>query len=122
VICDLSIDMSARHRALSLATLTLPGSATRGIAAVALFAAVQVADGMLTFAGVARFGLAVESNPILSLSMMALGAGPTLSIAKVVAVLLATVLHSARWHLALALLTVFYVFVAVLPWTSLLLI
>jgi hypothetical protein len=114
--------MSARYRARSLATLTLPGSATRGMSAVALFAAVQVADGILTLAGIARFGPGVESNPILSVSMMALGAAPALSIAKIVAVLLATVLHGARCHLMLALLTILYVFVALLPWTVLLLI
>jgi uncharacterized protein DUF5658 len=110
--------MSPRIQAL--ATLTLPGSATRGISAVALFAAVQMADGILTLTGVARFGLSVESNPILSLSIMAVGAGTALSIAKVAAVMLAIVLHGTRSHLVLALLTVFYVFVAVLPWTWLL--
>jgi len=112
--------MLARFQAHSLATLTLPGSATRGISAVALFAAVQMADGILTFAGVARFGPAVESNPILSLSIMAVGAGTALSIAKLAAIMLATVLHGTRSHLLLALLTVFYVFVAVLPWMCLL--
>jgi hypothetical protein len=121
VTCRLFSDMSARYRARSFATLTLPGSATRGMSAVALFAAVQVADGILTLAGVARFGPAVESNPILSASMMALGAAPALSIAKIMAVLLATVLHGARCHLMLALLTILYVFVALLPWTVLLL-
>jgi hypothetical protein len=114
--------MTARDHARAFATLTLPGSTTRGIAAVALFAAVQLADGVLTLAGVARFGPAVESNPILALSMSALGAGTSLWIAKTVAVVLATLLHGARYHLALALLTVLYVFVALLPWTSLLLI
>jgi len=113
--------VSARHRFASLATLTLPGSATRGIAAVALFAAVQAADGVLTLAGVARFGVSVESNPLIALSMMTLGAGPTLSIAKALAVVLGTVLHGVRWHGTLALLTIFYVFVAVLPWAWLVL-
>lgn len=112
--------MSALLQARSLATLTLPGSATRGISAVALFAAVQAADGILTLVGIARFGPAVESNPILSLSIMAFGAGAALSIAKIAAVALATILHGARSHLILALLTVLYVFAAVLPWTWLL--
>ena len=79
-----------------------------------------MADGILTFAGVARFGPAVESNPILSLSIMAVGAGTALSIAKLAAIMLAAVLHGTRSHLLLALLTVFYVFVAVLPWMCLL--
>jgi hypothetical protein len=111
---------SARLWARSLATITLPGSETRGFSALALFAAVQLADGALTLAGVARFGPAAESNPILSVSMVTLGAGAALSIAKLLAILLATVLHAARLHTALALLTIFYVFAAVLPWTWLL--
>jgi len=113
--------MSPLRRARSLTTLTLPGSATRGIAAVALFAAVQVADGVLTVAGVARFGPTVESNPILAQSIDAIGAATTLTIAKTFAVVMGTILHGTRWHLALALLTIFYVFAAVIPWTWLLL-
>jgi hypothetical protein len=115
-----SVDVSARHYARVLATTTLPGSTTRGIAAVALFTAVQFADGVLTMAGVARFGLTVESNPLLSFGMTAVGAGMTLSIAKAIAVLLATMLHGLRCHLVLVLLTIFYVFAALLPWASLL--
>lgn len=113
--------VTARRQLVSLATLTLPRSATRGIAAVALFAAVQAADGILTLAGVARFGLSVESNPLIAFSMTMFGAGATLSIAKVWAVLMGTVLHGARWHGTLALLTIFYVFVALLPWACLVL-
>ena len=64
----------------------------------------------------------MESNPLIALSMMIVGAGPTLSIAKVVAVALGTVLHGVRWHGTLALLTIFYVFVAVLPWAWLVLV
>ena len=111
---------SARIWARSLATITLPGSETRGFSALALFVAVQIADGALTLAGVARYGPTAESNPLLFVSMAALGAGTALSIAKLLAILLATVLHAARLHVALALLTIFYVFVAVLPWTLLL--
>ncbi len=101
-------------------TTTLPGSTTRGIAAVALFTAVQLADGVLTAEGVARFGLGFESNPVISLLIAAIGAGATLSIAKMVAVAMAVRLHGGGNHLTLALLTVFYVFVAVLPWASVL--
>jgi len=113
--------MSARHRFVSFITLTLPGSATRGIAAVALFAAVQLADGILTLAGVARFGPSIESNPLLALYMMMFGAGTTLSITKAIAVALGALLHGVRWHGTLVLLTVLYVFAAVIPWTWLVL-
>lgn len=102
--------------AYSLVTVTLPGSNTRGISALALFAAVQVADGILTLVGISRYGPAMEFNPMLSLSITALGPGTALSIMKVGAVALATILHGTRSHLALAILTVFYVFFAVLPW------
>jgi len=51
---------------------------------------------------------------------MTLGPGAALSNSKLVALALATVIHGAPSHLALALLTVFYVFAAVLPWTWLL--
>ena len=110
----------ARAIARSLARTTLPGSATRGIAAVALFTAVQLADGVLTAEGVARFGLAFESNPVIAMLIAAVGAGFTLSIAKTFAVAMAMRLHGAGCHLTLALLTVFYVFVAMLPWASML--
>lgn len=103
-----------------LVRATLPGSKTRGLAAVALFSAVQLADGVLTAEGVARFGLAMESNPVIAMSIAAVGAGATLSIAKMIAVGGAIGLHGCRCHLILALLTIFYVLVAVLPWTSLL--
>jgi hypothetical protein len=108
------------NNARALALTTLPGSTTRGIAAVALFTAVQLADAILTAEGVGRFGLGMESNPVIALSMAAIGAGTTLSIAKMIAVAGAMGLHGCRCHLVLALLTVFYVFVAVLPWTSVL--
>ena len=110
----------ARAIAGSLARTTLPGSATRGIAAVALFTAVQLADGILTAEGVARFGLDFESNPVIAMLIAALGAGFTLSIAKTFAVAMAMRLHGEGCHLTLALLTVFYVFVAVIPWASML--
>ena len=99
---------------------TLPGSATRGIAAVALFSAVQVADAVLTAEGVARFGLGMESNPVIALLIATVGAGTALSVAKLIAVAGAMGLHWLRCHTVLALLTILYVFVAMLPWTSLL--
>jgi hypothetical protein len=111
---------SAHEIVRSLAMTTLPGSATRGIAAVALFTAVQLADAILTAEGVARFGLGFESNPLIALLITAVGVGTTLSIAKIIAVAGAMRLHGRGCHLALALFTVFYVFAAVLPWASVL--
>lgn len=89
-----------------------------GFAAIALFTAVQIADGMLTAAGVARFGVAMESNPVLASSIAAVGAGATMWMAKTMAVAIGTVLHRHQCYRTLAALTAFYVFAAVLPWTA----
>jgi len=110
--------IAARRHVRSMAAAMLAGSGARGLIAVALFTAVQIADGILTFQGVGRFGLQMESNPLLALSIAAVGAGLTLSIAKTIAVLLGTMLHRRQCHGALAALTMFYVVAAVLPWTA----
>jgi hypothetical protein len=102
----------------SMTAALFAGSTARGLAAVALFTAVQIADGILTFNGVARFGLEMESNPLLALSIAAVGAGVTLAIAKTIAVVLGTMLHRRHCHGALAALTMFYVVAALLPWTA----
>ncbi len=48
---------------------TLPGSQTRTILALALFAAVQFADAIWTATGVSRFGLTIEANPLVASSI-----------------------------------------------------
>lgn len=101
-------------------TAALRDTRPRGAAMFAAFLVVQIADGVLTFSGVARFGLAMESNPLLATAIATLGAAATLSIAKTIAVLLAVVLHGWRCHATLALLTLFYAVVAVLPWAAVL--
>ncbi len=99
---------------------TLPGSGTRSISPVALFVAVQIADAFLTIAGVARFGPAMEGNPVLSRSMMLLGTGATLWGAKIFAVACGAVLHRLGRHVVLSLLTILYVFAAIVPWSLIL--
>lgn len=98
----------------------LPNSNTRAFWALALFIAVQVADGVLTAVGVSRFGLDIEANPLLVRSMLLLGPAPALLGAKSVAILAGGLLHIYSYHLVLALLTVAYVFATLLPWTVLL--
>lgn len=94
----------------------LPGSQTRAIGALALFAAVQVADASLTVTGVSRFGIGVEANPLVAFSISTFGI-PGLVGAKAVAVAGGVVLHACSQHVTLAALTVCSVFAAVVPWT-----
>jgi hypothetical protein len=99
---------------------TLPGSQTRALWMLALFAAIQVADGVLTAAGVERFGTHIEANPLIHLAVQGVGLGITLVTAKLLAMSCATVLHIHSRHLVLAVLTAVYVVGAIVPWTVLL--
>lgn len=94
----------------------LPRSRTRSVSALALFAAVQAADALMTWAGIQRFGFAAEGNPVLSFYMAAFGVGVTLVVAKSVALALAVVLHLRQQHLVLVVLTLVYVAAAIAPW------
>jgi uncharacterized protein DUF5658 len=94
----------------------LPGSQTRGIAALALFMGVQVADGVCTASGIARFGPGVEANPILYFLLTTCGMAGALVSMKLVAILSGAFLYSRSQNLTLSLLTVLYVFGAILPW------
>ncbi len=99
---------------------TLPGSQTRALWAFALFAAIQLADGALTAAGVAQFGAGIEANPLLAFVATGAGFGATLVAAKLAAIGFAAVLYVQARHLTLAVLTLAYVVGAVMPWTFLL--
>jgi hypothetical protein len=94
----------------------LPRSQPRGIAALALFISVQVADGVWTANGIARFGPAIEANPILSFLVGTCGVAGALVSVKIVAMIGGAFLHLQSRHLALSLLTVIYVFGAIVPW------
>jgi len=95
----------------------LPGSETRAIWTLALFVAIQVADGVLTAAGVAQFGTRIEGNPLIHFAAEGAGFGATIVVAKLFAVSCATLLHLQARHLALAVLTLAYVVAAIVPWT-----
>jgi hypothetical protein len=97
-------------------TAPLPNSRTRSVSLLALFAAVQLADGVMTFAAVERFGPSVEGNPLLFFYFNMFGVGLTLIGAKSIAIVLATALHVRGQHLTLAILTVMYVLAAIQPW------
>lgn len=86
---------------------------------IVLFLVAQLLDGIFTYLGVAAFGLS-EGNPIISYYMKHHGVGPSVTVAKVLAVACSMVLHLLGMHRTLALLTLMYLSLAVLPWTYLL--
>ena len=98
-------------------TAHLPGSNTPAITLLALFTTVQILDAMLTWTGILRFGTAIEANPLLAASFAHFGAGATLGAAKLFAIACALVLHLRSHYLILSVLTVLYVFGAIVPWS-----
>lgn len=83
---------------------------------IVIFLCAQVIDGVFTYLGVMSFGVS-EGNPLIAHYMHALGVGPSLAAAKLVAVGGAVVLHLLSFHRLLGLLTLMYLSLAVLPWT-----
>lgn len=80
----------------------------------------QCLDGVLTYVGVVTYGTTIEANPIIATLMAHFGHGVALMAAKIVAGLLGICLHVRQVHVAVAVLAVFYVTVAVIPWMAIL--
>jgi hypothetical protein len=116
--CATGVERPPAARGLrSHLTVQLPGSSTPAITLLALFTAVQALDAALTWTGILRFGLGIEANPLLALSFAHFGTGATLGAAKLFAVACALVLHLRSHYLVLSVLTLFYVFGAIVPWS-----
>ena len=79
----------------------------------------QVLDGVLTYRGVSLWGPSIEANPIVSSAVAIAGPGVGLSAVKLAAIALGIVLHLRRVHTLVALLTIVYFTVAILPWAVL---
>jgi hypothetical protein len=82
-----------------------------------VFLLAQCFDGVFTYVGVRTFGVSIEANPVLVMLMAALGQGPALMAAKVLAGALGICLHLREVHGAIALLTLFYLVAAIVPWS-----
>jgi hypothetical protein len=85
-----------------------------------VFLVAQALDGVLTYIGVSTYGLRVEGNPFIAWLMASMGEAAGLATAKVAAGFFGIALHLSAVHKAVALLAVFYVAVAVLPWVAIL--
>ena len=103
---------------LSLPTRS-PQDSRFGDIAVVTFMVVQALDGILTYLGVHIWGPSVEANPLISSAVSVAGVGTGVAMAKLLAVGLGMVLHLRRVHGVVALLTAFYVAVAIVPWALL---
>jgi hypothetical protein len=91
-----------------------------GDAAILFFLVTQCLDGVLTYIGVMTYGVAGEGNPILAALMERLGHATALLMAKLVSAGLGIMLHLLGVHSAVALLTLFYMAAAVMPWAAIL--
>jgi hypothetical protein len=91
-----------------------------GDLALVAFLLAQACDGALTYVGVLTFGVQAEGNPVVAWLMMALGQGPGLAAAKLMAGGFGIVLHLSDVHRAVAILAGFYLVVAIVPWVALL--
>ena len=93
-----------------------------GDAALVIFLLAQCFDGVFTYVGVTAhgYGLAIEANPVLAALMAQFGHGPALTGAKIMAAGLGICLHIRRVHDAVAVLTAFYLIVAIVPWMAIL--
>jgi hypothetical protein len=94
----------------------LQDSKARALALLALFACLQIADAWMTAAGIDRYGLAAESNPLLAFGVALFGPAVVLTIAKGLSVGAAVVLYRLSRLSLLALLTAMYLVVAIAPW------
>ena len=92
---------------------------TFGDLVVVSFLIVQCLDGVLTYLGVSIWGPSIEANPLISSAIAVAGPIPGLAGAKLVAIALGIILHLCRVHNVVALLTLIYLTVAILPWTAL---
>lgn len=91
-----------------------------GDVALLLFLVTQMLDGVLTYVGVSTYGLHVEGNPVIAWLMVTMGEGAAVTTAKVAAGSFGIALHLSAVHKAVAMLAVFYLAVAVVPWMAVL--
>jgi hypothetical protein len=82
---------------------------------IIVFLCLQVLDGLFTYMGVSAFGVK-EGNPLIEQYMMSLGVGPGVAAAKLLSGGCACILHLLAFHRLLAILTLVYLSMAILPW------
>ena len=87
---------------------------------VIAFLVAQACDGVFTYVGVSLYGAHMEANPVLGWMMETMGRGMALAMVKGVAGAFGIALHLSSVHRVVAVLALFYIAVAVVPWVSIL--
>ncbi|HEX9804589.1 MAG TPA: DUF5658 family protein [Candidatus Dojkabacteria bacterium] len=87
--------------------------------------ALQVTDGLLTYAGLAKYGIKAEANPFLANLMVEYGVLETLVVVKFLAIVATLILMKLSSQFSfiremLAFTCVVYTAFAVLPWSFIL--
>lgn len=90
-----------------------------GNIAILAFVLVQCLDGILTYTGMNRGFL--EGNLLASWLMSIMGVGLGLVVIKLMAIVCGAILYRNGTHNPVAILTVVYLIVAIIPWMNLLL-
>jgi Domain of unknown function (DUF5658) len=85
-----------------------------------VFLLAQCFDGVFTYVGVLSFGVGIEANPLIATLMNTFGHAAALTGAKLTAAALGICLHLRQIHSAVAVLAVFYIVVAIVPWAIIL--
>lgn len=103
-------------RKTSVAAILQPTGRLFGDLAMLAFITVQCLDGALTYLGLHHWGSGIEANPLVATAISLAGAGAGLMVAKGFAVGLGMLLHLRRVHLVVAMLSLLYTAVAIVPW------
>jgi hypothetical protein len=84
------------------------------------FVTVQALDGILSYVGVRTFGPWVEANPLVAWYAATFGPAVAFTLVKLFAIGCGAVLYLMARHRTVAVLTLFYLMFAVVPWAHVL--
>ena len=84
------------------------------------FVLVQAMDGAMSYVGVHTFGSWIEANPVVAWYAAIFGPAVAFTVVKLFAVACGTVLYLTSRHRTVAVLTLFYLAFAVMPWAHVL--
>jgi hypothetical protein len=85
---------------------------------ITMFLIAQACDGVMTYAGIQRFGVAVEANPLLATWVALVGAQPAILGAKLMASACGVLLYYFGLAHVLFALTLLYAGAAIGPWLA----